>query len=255
MRNRTKWVGAVVVAVLVGLGLGSVAQAQESEWEWVVTPYLFLPAIDGDSTIAGQTVPIDMSFGDIWDNFDALSLALRTEGWKGDWGFILEGLWTDLDGSFGPGDAINVKIQQWYIDALGGWRKQSPAGTAMPIHWDVTGGLRLNSFKQEVGLPAGTIGGREDWVDLMVGSRGVWKIADSWIGVLRGDIGGFGISDSADMSASVTGGFGWLFNPQWSLDFGYRYYVLDYETDRSDGTFGFDGSESGLWLGLTWKQL
>jgi hypothetical protein len=254
MRHMTmnKVAGVILGATL--LVTPALAAEQESEWEWVVTPYLFLPAVDADSTVAGVTVPVDLSFSDVWDNFDAMSLAARVEGWNGDWGVILDGIWTDVDGALGPQGVAKVDFEQWYIDALAGWRQKSETYTGSPIWYDLTAGLRYNSLKQQISLPAGDLGGTETWVDLMLGARYLWNFSDNWLFMARGDIGGFGWGDSSDLSASLTSGFGWIFSRNWSLDLGYRYYALDYETERNDGTFGIDGTMDGLWLGLTWKQ-
>jgi hypothetical protein len=251
------WNRSILVAgaVLAGtLLVGGVAQAQESEWEFVVTPYVFLPAVDVDSTVAGMTVPVDLSFSDIWEDFDAISLSARGEAWQGDWGMILDAIWTDIDGTAGPQGIVGIDIEQWYIDALGGWRHQSVTSGGKPVSCDLTAGLRYNSLKQKITLPPGSVGGTESWVDLMIGGRYIWQFADSWKFLFRGDVGGFGFGDSSDLAASLTSGFAWNFTPAWSLDLGYRYYVLDYNTARSDGAFGVDGSMDGLWLGVTWMQ-
>ena len=240
-----------VIAMIMPVYSGA---QEEEEWQWIITPYFFLPSIDADSTIAGQTTYIDASLGDILDTFDVMSLSLRTEGWKGQWGFILDGTWTDMDGDFGPDDVVNVDVEQWYVDGLAGWRNLSDEGGMMPAWCDITAGLRYNSLRQSIGLPMASFGGTETWTDLMVGTRGVWALSDRWSLVVRGDIGGFDISDSADLSASATGGFSWLFTEAWSANLGYRYYYLDYETERSDGTFGFKGEEQGLWLGVSWRK-
>jgi len=245
---------AIVASMMVALVAGGVAQAQENEWEFMVTPYAFLPAIDADATLAGMTAPIDLSFGDIWENFDAISLSARGEAWKGQWGLITDVYWTDIDGKGGPGDMISIDIEQWYIEAAAGWRKQTETYSGSPVWYDLTAGLRYNSLRQKVTLPPGAVGGTETWVDLMLGGRYLWQFADSWKFIFRGDVGGFGWGDSSDLSASLTSGFAWNFTPAWSLDLGYRYYVLDYSTTRSDGAFGFDGSMDGLWLGVTWMQ-
>ena len=39
-----------------------------SGWEFRVTPYAWAPSVNGDVTVRGQTVDIDMSF---WDLFDS----------------------------------------------------------------------------------------------------------------------------------------------------------------------------------------
>ena len=243
---KTGMATGAVLAILAGTALG-----QGERWEWLITPYAFLPSLDVDSTIAGQTVNADLSFEDVWDTFDVKAFAARGEGWKGDWGFVLDGSWTDLNTEAGPAD---IAIEQFFLDGLAGWRQVQEGGGMVPKTWNLTGGLRYNSLKQEVTLPPGTLGGTEQWLDLMLGARGFWELSEKWAFILRGDIGGFGIGDSADLTASATGGFAWKFASQWSLDAGYRYYYLDYEPTRSDGAFGFDGTEQGLWLGISWMK-
>ena len=72
------------------------------EWEFEFAPYIWLPAdIDGSSTVAGVTVELDLSLGDIFDNFDVFALTGRLEAWKGDqWGIIFDGMYVGLDGDF-----------------------------------------------------------------------------------------------------------------------------------------------------------
>jgi hypothetical protein len=251
------WKRSLLVASVLVAGTmlaGAVVPVQASEWEFVVTPYLFLPAVDADSTIAGNTAPVDVSFSDIWENSDAISLSARGEAWRGNWGLLLDGYWTDIDATAGPQGIVGIDIEQWYIDVLGGWRQQAVTSGGKPFWCDLTAGLRYNSLKQKITLPIGSVGGTEPWVDLMLGGRCLWEFAESWKFIVRGDIGGFGLGDSSDLAASVTGGFGWDFTPDWSLGLGYRYYALDYSEMRRDGAFGFDGSMDGLWLGVSWVQ-
>lgn len=82
---------------------GEVGGAEYSEGDWHIwaAPYLWLPAIDGDATIAGITADIDMSFSDIWDNFDVFALSGRMEAWrKNQFGVVFDGNYLDLDGNF-----------------------------------------------------------------------------------------------------------------------------------------------------------
>lgn len=224
MKKQVWAVSALVIGLAMVAGAKENRPQAEEQWEWILTPYFFLPAIDTDNTVAGQTVSTDMSVGDLLDNFDTRALALRAEGWKGEYGFVLDGSWTDLDGDFGPGDAINVQVSQWYIDALVGGRTVQSVGGGIPNWWDFTIGPRYNSLKQEIGLSGASLGGTETWVDVMIGSRAFWMLGQSqWLFMLRGDIGGFGWGSASDLSASATAGFGWLFSEHWSLDLGYRY--------------------------------
>lgn len=239
--------------IAVAMGMGMQVQAQDA-WEYRVTPYAYLPALDLDSTVAGQTVPVDMDFGDVWDSFDVMAFSIRGEAWSGVYGGIADFYWVDLDGDFGEGDAVNVQIEEWYLDLLGGYRWVKPSAHSRPSTMELNAGLRLHSLDQTV-TPAAAptrLGGSENWVDVMIGGRAMHPIAESWIVIMRGDVGGFDLTGGTDLNWSLTGGLGWEFTRDWLFDFGYRVYGIDYETGSGIENFGLDGIEHGLWLGVTW---
>lgn len=242
-----KIASGIMIAGFVFMGAMH-APAQE-DWQISITPYAFLPAVDAHATVAGQTVPIDMSFGDVWDDFDVMGLSLRAEGWKDQLGWVADGMWVNLDGDFGPEGSIGVEIEEYLVDVLGGYRlAQEPGGAVC----EILSGLRYHSLKQEISAgPAPTLGGSEDWVELVIGARANKELNDKWTVGLRGDVGGFGIGSASDLTWSLTGGFDWKFAESWSAKIGYRHIDMDYSKGSS---FGFDGSQSGLWLGLTWRK-
>lgn len=239
------------LSALVAVSLGNALCAQESEWEWRITPYAFLTGMDATSTLGGRSVNIDLDFGDVIDTFDVKAFSARVEGWKGKYGFVLDGYYVDLDADVGP---ATVDLRQQYLDVLAGYRIiDKDAVGQLDGSYEFTTGVRFNDFRQELILPPGVVGGTENWADLMFGFRAVVPVHEAWVVNGRFDIGGFGLEDSADMSTSLTLGAGWLFHRNWVLDFGYRYYILDYSTpERSDGEFGIDGNFQGVFLGLTW---
>ena len=52
-------------------------------WHYEITPYFFLPGVDATSTLGIlPPVDIDLSFGDIWTNFDVFALSGRLEAWR-----------------------------------------------------------------------------------------------------------------------------------------------------------------------------
>ena len=245
---------SVLAAVVLTIVAGPVSGSAQNAWDWAVTPYVFLPALDVDSTLAGQTTPVDLSFGDIIDTFDVRGLSLRGEGWKDQWGMVGDVYWVDLDADVGPGDSISVCIEEWYIDALGGYRWLMPTDFARPASVDITFGLRFHSLEQKVGSAAlpRDLGGSDDWVDLMIGGRYIRPFTDSWLVMVRGDIGGFDLTDGTRLNYSATGSLAWEFTRNWLLDVGYRLYGIDYESGSGPDNFGIDGIEHGLWLGLSY---
>jgi len=102
----------------------------DSEWRVDLSPYVFLPySVSGDSTIAGQTVSLDLDTSDLLDLL-SFALAGRLEVWKGDFGFILDGNYIKLEAggsvkTTGPlpvGVSIDADIRQLYVDGLGSYR-------------------------------------------------------------------------------------------------------------------------------------
>lgn len=278
MKRAIRTILAVLV-VVVGVGKFDEARADpmavssfdDSEWRVDFSPYLFLPyTVEGDSTIAGQTVSFELDTSDILDLLN-FALSGRLEVWKGDFGLILDGYYVNL-GAGGNVDTpgplplnvgIDIDIRQFYVDGLGSYRVFNQPYNADGDMWslDLTGGIRYNYLRQEVDLnvtgglgpgAATTLGGDEKWVDPIIGARATMELNERWTAGLRGDIGGFGVSD-ADLQWSVTGGFDYRPWETTSLKFGWRAYSIDMETTLSDGTFAYDVFQHGPYVAMTYR--
>ncbi len=243
----------------------------DSEWRVDFSPYVFLSvSVSGDSTVAGQTISIDLDTSDILDLL-SFALAGRTEIWKGDFGLILDLYYVNLDAGGNvetPGPlpinvGVNVDMRQFYLDGLGSYRVINQPYNADGDVWslDVMGGIRYNYLRQEVPVSVGggpgpggatTLGGSDTWVDPMVGARVAMVLNERWTAGVRGDIGGFGVSD-ADLQWSVTGAFDYRPWETTSLKFGWRAYSIDMATTLSDGTFAYDFFQHGPYVALTFR--
>ncbi len=242
---------------------------KDSEWRVDLTPYLMLPVeVTGDSTIAGQTVSLDMDTSDL---LDVLNFAFsgRLEIWKEDFALILDGYYIDLnaDGSVQtPGPlpiavSIDADVRQFYLDGLVSYRLFNKPYNVEGDLWslELMGGFRYNYLKQEIDVAASAgvgpgvstrLGGDARWVDPIVGTRVAVALNERWTTGARADIGGFGISDT-DLTWSITGGFSYRPWEKTSLKFGWRAYSLDMSTTLSDGVFGYDVFQHGPFLALT----
>lgn len=250
-----------ITAVLVSILLCSpVNGATDEKWEWQITPYFFAPSIDLDATVDGSTVGLDLSFSDIMDDFDVFAFTIRTEAWKGKWGIVLDGMWTDLDGEFGPDDMVDVDIEDGLVDLLAGYRMKTDASNGQVLIFDIMSGLRYRYMQQKIKvdiplpppLPTANLGGSEDWVEPVIGGRVVWPFAEKWSLIVRGDMSGFGIGSASDLTWSLNGGIGFQFGEKWMLKAGYRYFDIDYSKGSGSNEFGLEGSMDGLWLATTW---
>jgi opacity protein-like surface antigen len=266
--SRPKFHVATGVAALTLLSLPSgisaepMARPGESEggWRHNVTAYAFLPAqTSGTSTVAGSDVDLDLSLGDIFDN-ELLDFALagRYEAWKGDWGIIVDANYVKLGTAInpGPGFDVDADIRQAWLSVMAAYRAVNTTygENNRRLTFDVQGGVRYNGLKQEFDIktpgPAATVGGTEYWWEPVVGARVMWEINDKWAGAVDTNFGGFGAGGD-DLQVIATAGVSYRAWENTSLRFGYRYYSIDYSTDRSDGTFALDMDQHGPYLGLT----
>ncbi len=230
MVSRVSWlfIGVMIIACFAGAGEGRAdplarPSIDDAKWRFDFTPYIFLPAsVKGDSTVAGQTVSVDLDTSDLIDLLD-FAYASRFEAWKGDYRLILDLSYINLgaDGTVtGPGPfalnaAVNVDLRQLYIDGLGSYRVVNAPYDDAGNYWslEAMGGIRYNYLKQEVRLKFSggpgpgvgtTLGGSKTWADPMLGTRVTASLGERWKTAMRADIGGFGISDT-DLTWSVTG--------------------------------------------------
>ena len=68
--------------------------------------------------------------------------------------------------------------------------------------------------------------------------------------ILRGDIGGFGISGDKDLSLNGSLLFGWKFKPDWNLLLGYRALYQDYQDGQGTDEFHYKVTTHGPMLGV-----
>lgn len=250
----------IMAALVLVIVCSPVQGAADDEWKLRITPYFFAPAADYDATASGTTASIDLSFSDIWDNFDVFGGAVLTEAWKGEWGIVFDGYYVDLDGEFGPNDSIDVDLKDAMVDLLAAYRIETHAFQGQTLFFDILPGLRYHYLKQEITpdlpgpLPSVTQGGSEDWIEPVIGGRVVWPFAEKWTLAVGGDMGGFGIGSASDLTWSINTGLDFKFSEKWSIAIAYRYFDMDYSKGSGSNEFGFDGSMDGVMIGLTWRN-
>jgi hypothetical protein len=227
---------AVILIIVIGLVIGLVcltAYAEDtnsnSNWEFNLAPmYLWAVSIDGDQTVKGNEVDLDVPFSDIFDKLNG-ALTFHFEGLhKQRWGFFSDLNYIVLEMDDGP---VDIDFTQILFELAGFYRITEDAHTI-----DGLGGLRYSSMDVDLDLPGPNVDQGKDWVDPYLGLRWRWKFAEKWGTDLRGDIGGFGIGSDISL-------FG-----------GYRALYQDYSTGSGDNKFKFDATMHGPVLGLniTW---
>ena len=234
--------------------------ASYDEWEITISPYFFAMSADYTSTIDGKKADIDMSFKDIIDDMDVLGGALHLEAWKGDWGILLDGIYTDMEGDFGPKDNLSTKTTDIMIDLLGAYRLLKNTLFDRPLIVDIGAGLRYHYLKQEAqfSLPGARpkikAGGSYDWVEPVIGTRIRWAFTEKLTLLLSADMGGFGIGSASKLTWSVNSLINYQFSKHWSVAGGYRYLDMDYSRGSGNSKFGFDGTLDCVMIGVTWRN-
>jgi hypothetical protein len=237
---------ALVMGLICSLAYGEEANSNDN-WEFGLAPmYLWAVSINGDQTVKGIDVDLDIPFSDIFDNLNG-ALIFHFEGlYQQKWGFFTDLNIIDLNPSEStPIGDIDIGFKETLWEVAGFYCIRRGAHS---FNW--LGGFRYSSMDISMDLPAflPKIGGDEDWVDPFLGLRWQWKMGEKWVTILRGDIGGFGVG------CDITWNFVGLvdFKP-WkhvSLFGGYRLLYQDYSTGSGSSEFAFDATMQGPVLGM-----
>jgi opacity protein-like surface antigen len=252
MKTKTKRILTVIVALAT---VAAVHAEDVSKQEWHFSPYFWLPSMDVTSTIGLTSIPIDMSFDEIWDNFDVIALSARGEYWWGQYGVVVDGLWMDMQADgLGPEGNADAQLSDGIVDVLAAYRFNLKEGGATSMR--LLAGGRYHYFKQQLSnVPGlGTVGGSEDWFEPVLGAQLLAPMGKKWLATARGDVGGFGIADASDITWSAMAGVGYEFAKNWMAKVGYRYYYIDYSTGSGPSTFGIEGNMQGPWIGISYGK-
>jgi len=246
---------AAGIAIALTVAAPRPATAQ-SDWGFSFDLYGWLPFIEGDVIVAGQTVGVDLNTVDVLQDADDVAGAIfRIEGTNGSWG-----VWTDLvylDLTFdtvtaiGPADIFPVAIETGFSqliwetagfyrivdDAAGG-----PGGA--PLSVDLYGGVRYVDFETDITsttpLAVRQVSSSTDWVDPLFGARLSMGEPQGLNAVLLADIGGFGVGSEFAWQAAAYLGYGFDLGDGIDLNLylGYRALGFDYDDERTiDVTF------------------
>ena len=242
------------LAVVIGLGLPLTAQAEDtsnrSDWEFALAPfYLWAVSLDGDVAIASQDNSVSMDFGEIFNNLEAAFIVHFETIYKKNYGFLFDVNYINLASSVStPISDINVDLET------------TVAETGPYYRWingdhnvDFLAGILYSRVAQNVSFSTQPfeIDVTEEWVDPFMAIRWNWAFADNWGLMIKGGIGGFGVS-----SDFVWEGSGLVSFQPWKhaqLFLGYRAVGIDYETGAGSTKFVYDVTMTGPVGGITFR--
>ncbi|TDR53041.1 hypothetical protein DFP85_110107 [Halomonas ventosae] len=232
----------VIVAGVATIGSVWFSTAH-AQWSGEITPYLWAAGIDGDATVQGNDVEIDVGFDDLLDNTDLAGSVLgvlrrdRLVFWgQVDYFSLSTGA---VDTPSGASAELETDSVIWTLAAgyqFDGW---------MPgQHVDVMLGARQLSLDNELSISGvGTFTRDKDYTDAVVVVRPSLPINERW---LFNPTLSFGTGDS-DSTWELWPQFQYKITDTWAARIGYRRLHYDIEGDAGNE---FDAAFHGLVVGF-----
>lgn len=255
MRLRCVAAAAAFAFTVATLTAGTIAD-DGNGFTLSLTPYAWLPSVEGTIAAGGFEADVDTSFADIVDaSDDLLGIFGRAEGRFGQLGLYVDGGYMrigvdDASGRFGLGD-VDVVQHIGLVDFGLMYRLVNQRREDSRFALDVTAGARY--WNVELEIDPANVAGRtreEDWLIATAGLRATIELARQWELMIGGDVGGLG--GGSDFSWSAIGTIGYTFNigsVESSIFAGYKAIAHDF----SSGDFAFDATLHGPVIGWQFR--
>ena len=244
------WQSVVVLLLSAGVSAAqssSAGSAASDEWQFALTPFLWAAGLDGTVGIARREVSFEATAKDIMKSLD-MGFMVDFGARRNRWSFQTDLVYVDLGkdvtvegaGGIVGGQNPQLDMRLTLIDGTVGYQ--------IAPSFDVLAGVRGVSTSQSISNDLGTLADADGgFVDPIVGGRFQRDLSRKvWINV-RGDVGGFGVG--SEFSWFLSGAAGIRLSHLISLDFGYRAWSFDYESDND--LKSLDATMAGFGGGLT----
>ncbi|TAL03386.1 MAG: hypothetical protein EPO07_06295 [Verrucomicrobia bacterium] len=243
MKQTTSKSAALAICVFV-LASSRLAAA-EQDWAFDVSPYLWVASVGVETSLPPSTP------GGV-DRFDTRLSAgamLTAQASYRSVGVFMDVAWVRLNtDALSPGPAYSaIDLRSDFIHTTAAVTYRLPLDGK--LHAELLAGARVWYVGNDFAVASGALAGfnasqDKTWVDPIVGGSVSYDFAERWSAVVKGTIGGFGVS--ADIAGEVFAGASYRFNDSCSGILGYRYLHEQYDT----GTFSFNLDAQGFLLGV-----
>lgn len=244
MRVLTRWLKLILLLLMLSPGIAR-AQSGADEWEFAFTPYIWGSGMDGTVGLAGREADFEASAKDLIKQLNFAFMA-NFQARRNRWSFNIDFDFTDL-GKDVTVENANVTAQNPRLD-MKMTIVEGDVGYEVADSLDFIAGLRGVSASAGLLTDNATLADADGgFTDPIVGGRFHRALSEKlWI-MVRGDIGGFGAGSDFSWFINAVGGF--RVSKLLSLDFGYRIWDFDYESD--DDLKRLDLTLAGFGGGLT----
>jgi hypothetical protein len=231
----------LLLTALAALPLAAIRAEDTNRWRVDAALNLFLSGLDGDLAARGVPTTVDADFSDIAEHLNFAAAGRLSLG-KGHWTFSTEVSYMDL-GATTPN--ARASLDQWLVEPSLSYNFCDAFAVFV--------GARYNSIETGIDLngPLALVtSGQQDWVDPIVGAQIALPLAGEKLSLNgRFDIGGFDVG--SELTWQVFPYFDWRFAKSASLQLGFRWLGIDYETGAGPTLFRYDVVLAGPQIGLT----
>jgi hypothetical protein len=232
------------------------AGSGEDPWQFSVVPLLWLSGVNGNVTVKGHKADVDVGFDQLCQHFNGGFMAdfdLR----KRKFGFYVQPNYMQLAagataGQFGG----NADLTIWIVEG-GGYYEFARWGEEKPLTLEAVVGVRYWGLHNELTLRGSggvvNFSGSDSTslVDPLVGLHAQKYLTEKLSLTVRGDVGGFGISNhSSDLSWQAVALIGYDFTRHFALYAGYRALALDESNGSGSSQKGANLVLNGALIGL-----
>ena len=220
----------------------------DSGWRVGTAVYGWTTRLDGDMTINGTTVPVDVPFNKLLENLKFTFMGLVEVG-KGKWSFMSDIFYAKLEPSTSNQlGTFDSQIEQF----IGNFAVFYNVIESPTTRLDTYAGARVNWMQTDVDIhfknnTALSKSSEKTWVDPIIGVRYHQELTHKFFIRALADIGGFGVS--SDITWQAMASLGYHVSDKGSVGLGYRALGTDY----TSGSSTYDVISHGLLLGFEYK--
>ena len=216
------------------ISLASLPLKADEGWSFAVTPYLWLPNVDGTLKYSGGGPDVGVGPNNYLENLSA-ALMLSGEARKGKWSIVSDLIYLDFENERGPNAGATSSLDglQWML-AAGYTAARTPR-----LVVDVLGGVRYLGI--EASTDPGGLSERTDLWDAIIGVRGRLRLGESqWFMPFHLDLGAGSSAFTWQGLLAISYAFKWG-----DAMLGYRHLNYDQSDDKLFQDFRFSGPTLG----------
>jgi opacity protein-like surface antigen len=227
--------------------------ASPGGWRFTIAPYLWTPRTEIDLAVGDLERSATLDFSDVVEDL-RFGFTTHFEATWREWTGLLDVFYFKLEKeeTTGAGLPTEMDFQELFVEFGGTYRLATlPIGRTGRLTLEALGGGRLVYVDAELSIGARLRTRTATLIDPMVGGRVAYHVTDTVALWFRGDVAGFGISDSqSQLTYNLIAGLNWRFAHAASIFAGWRHLHVEIEKGSGLSTLDADVSMTGPVLGV-----